>query len=93
VRERSGKWCYRFWQEGGGHDKNVWTLQKAIEKAKYCHWNPIKRGLVKDPAEWKWSSFRWLELGRRAAEPLVVDDWDESLVDGAEVGDSENANS
>ena len=81
VRERPGKWCYRFWQEGGGHDKNIWTLEKAVEKAKYCHWNPVKRGLVDDPAAWRWSSFRWLEFGRREDEPLVVDDWDESLID------------
>jgi putative transposase len=79
VRERPGKWCYRFWQEGGGHDKNIWSLSKAVEKAKYCHGNPVKRGLVSDPAAWRWSSFRWIELGARKGEPVVVDDWDETL--------------
>ena len=24
---------YRFWQKGGEHDLNVWTMKKAIEKA------------------------------------------------------------
>jgi putative transposase len=80
VQERPGKLCYRFWQEGPGHDKNIWSLEKAVEKANYCHRNPVKRGLVKDPARWRWSSFRWLELGSRKGEPLRVDDWDERLL-------------
>jgi len=51
----------------------------AIEKAEYCHWNPVKRGLVKSPEWWVWSSYRWLVQGSREAEPLRVDEWDESL--------------
>ncbi len=27
-------------------------------KLRYLHRNPVKRGLVKDPGEWEWSSFR-----------------------------------
>jgi putative transposase len=86
VRERPGKWCHRFWQQGGGHDKNLWSLAAVVEKAKYCHNNPVKRRLADDPAKWKWSSFRWLELGSRADEPLVVDDWDETLIEESSAG-------
>jgi putative transposase len=82
VDERPGKTCYRLWLAGGGHDLNIWSLDKAIEKANYCHRNPVKRGLVNDPVKWHWSSFRWLEFGARKGEPLKVDDWDERLVDG-----------
>lgn len=28
------------------------------EKLRYIHRNPVKRGLVRGPADWKWSSFR-----------------------------------
>src|SRR6185295_11145173 len=28
VQERPGKWCYRYWQEGPGHDKNIWSMEK-----------------------------------------------------------------
>jgi len=81
VQERPGKWCYRFWQEGPGHDKNIWTIDKAVEKARYCHRNPVTRGLVKDPAQWRWSSFRWIEMNDRRNAPLNIDPWDERLVE------------
>jgi putative transposase len=78
--EASGQQTFRFWQAGGGHDLNVWTLKKAVEKAQYCHRNPVKRRLVTDPVQWRWSSYRCLELGKSEDEPLIVDDWDETLI-------------
>jgi putative transposase len=30
----------------------------SIEKLKYIHRNPVKRGLVEKPEDWPWSSFR-----------------------------------
>jgi putative transposase len=77
VQERPGKVCHRFWQEGPGYDKNIWSTDKAVEKARYCHWNPVKRGLVSEPEGWKWSSYRWLETGQREGEPLALDEWAE----------------
>ena len=79
IRVRPGTVRFRFWQEGGGFDKNIWAMRLAVEKGEYCHWNPVKRRLVKSPELWRWSSFRWLELGRREGEALRVDDWDEAL--------------
>ena len=38
---------YEIWQEGGGHDLNIWSKKKAIKKAEYSHENPVKRRLVK----------------------------------------------
>ncbi len=29
-----------------------------MEKLRYLHRNPVKRGLVKEPEDWAWSSFR-----------------------------------
>ncbi len=40
------------------YDFNVWTARKRIEKVKYMHRNPVKRGLVERPDQWAWSSFR-----------------------------------
>jgi putative transposase len=71
---------YRFWQAGPGYDKNIWTVEKVIEKANYCHRNPVARGLVTSPADWHWSSYRSLELGDTDHEALGVDSWDEGLV-------------
>ena len=77
IRSKDG---YRLWQPGGGFDLNIWTMKKAIEKAEYCHNNPVKRKLVKTPEAWRWSSYRWLELGKREGEPLHMTDWNETLL-------------
>jgi putative transposase len=41
------------------YDHNCRSKETVIEKINYCHWNPVKRGLVAGPEEWKWSSYRW----------------------------------
>jgi len=46
-----------FWQPRY-YDFNVYTERKRIEKLKYMHRNPVKRGLVERPEDWQWSSFR-----------------------------------
>jgi putative transposase len=45
-----------FWQVRY-YDFPVWTEAKRIEKLRYIHRNPVKRGLVEKPEDWKWSSF------------------------------------
>ena len=45
-----------FWQVRY-YDFPVWTEAKRIEKLRYIHRNPVKRGLVARPEDWKWSSF------------------------------------
>jgi putative transposase len=46
-----------FWTERY-YDFNVFSTSKRIEKFRYMHRNPVKRGLVLHPEEWQWSSFR-----------------------------------
>jgi putative transposase len=40
------------------YDFNIRTYPKRIEKLRYIHRNPVTRGLVAEPADWPWSSFR-----------------------------------
>jgi hypothetical protein len=40
------------------YDFNVWSEAKRIQKLRYMHRNPVKRGLVRNPEDWAWSSFR-----------------------------------
>ena len=40
------------------HDFNVFISRKYLEKLKYLHRNPVARGLVAKPEDWRWSSFR-----------------------------------
>jgi putative transposase len=52
----------RFWQPRY-YDFNVWTVEKRVEKLKYLHRNPVRRGLVEKPEDWKWSSYRHYATG------------------------------
>lgn len=59
-------WQRRF------YDFNVWTEAKRIEKLRYLHRNPVTRGLVEQPEEWPWSSFRSYAHGETG--PVRVND-------------------
>ena len=62
-----------FWQPRY-YDFNVFTPEKRVEKLRYMHRNPVKRGLVSEPLEWAWSSFRHYATGeQRVVE--VESDW------------------
>ena len=45
----------RLWQ-GRFFDRALRTVREYNETVGYIHWNPVRRGLVKHPEEWKWSS-------------------------------------
>jgi putative transposase len=47
-----------FWQRRY-YDFNVFSNDKRMEKLRYAHRNPVKRGLVEKPEAWVWSSFRF----------------------------------
>lgn len=49
----------RFWQKGGGFDRNVRDLAEFQRHVRYIHRNPVERGLVQKPEEWRFSSMRW----------------------------------
>ncbi len=60
IRVKEGsRTRHRFWQPGGGYDRNgveVSTLHSMID---YIHANPVRRGLVERPEDWLWSSATW----------------------------------
>jgi putative transposase len=61
-RKLSGKSGEPFWQDRY-YDFNVWSERKRIEKLKYMHRNPVRRGRVVRPEDWAWSSFRHYSTG------------------------------
>ena len=63
----------RIWQ-ARFYDFNVWTEHKRIEKLRYMHRNPLKRGLVDSPEQWRWSSFRFYLCGEPG--PNQINDTD-----------------
>jgi putative transposase len=44
------------------YDFNIFTHNKRVEKLKYMHRNPVTRGLVEKPEDWRWSTFRHYRL-------------------------------
>ena len=55
-------WQARF------YDFVVFTERKRVEKLRYMHRNPVKRGLVLEPQQqWDWSSYRHYAEGERGA--------------------------
>jgi putative transposase len=56
IAARAPFWQTRF------HDFNVWTEKKRVEKLRYMHRNPVKRGLAETPEDWRWSSYRFYLL-------------------------------
>ncbi len=52
---------YRAWQRRF-YPFNVFSEKKRLEKLTYMHNNPVKRGLVKVPGDWPWSSWRFYFL-------------------------------
>jgi putative transposase len=56
-RKLKGRGEVQFWQRRY-YDFNVHNEEKRVEKLRYMHRNPVKRGLVEKPEDWPWSSFR-----------------------------------
>ena len=56
IRERPGVEVFRFWQEGGGYDRNLRTEKAVLGSIDYIHLNPVRRGLCNRAVEWRWSS-------------------------------------
>jgi putative transposase len=53
LRKESG----RLWQ-GRFFDRALRTVREYNKAVEYIRWNPVRRGLVKNPEEWPWSSYR-----------------------------------
>jgi putative transposase len=51
-----------FWQKRY-YDFNVRNYRQFVEKLRYIHRNPVKRGLCERPEDWEWSSFRQYAIG------------------------------
>jgi putative transposase len=67
----NGTSSHRFWQRGGGYDRNLRSVRDIHEKIAYVHANPVRRGLVERAADWRWSSATaWLH---GSDDPLTID--------------------
>ncbi len=67
----NGEIHYRFWQRGGGYDRNVFEAATLLQMIEYIHNNPVRRGLVEKATDWVWSSARF-HAGMRPV-PIEMD--------------------
>ena len=61
----------RIWQPRF-YDFVVFSEKKRVEKLRYMHRNPVKRGLVLQPEQWIWSSSRHYAYGEPG--PVVINE-------------------
>jgi putative transposase len=48
---------FQLWQEGS-HPQQVFDEEMMTQKLEYIHYNPVKRGYVDAPTDWRYSSAR-----------------------------------
>jgi putative transposase len=60
----------QFWQRRY-YDFNVHSDEKRIEKIQYIHRNPVTRGLVSKPEDYRWSSFNHYATGE--SSPIEIE--------------------
>ncbi len=74
ISRRLGVKGEPFWMSRY-YDFNVYSAEKVGEKIDYMHFNPVKRGLVYEGIDWRWSSARayaGLGMGPVVIEPSVM---------------------
>jgi REP element-mobilizing transposase RayT len=62
-------WQHQFW------DRFVRDRKEFNERLEYIHLNPVRKGLVKRPQDWRWSSYNNFALDKAAvaACPIQID--------------------
>jgi len=70
-RQPNGKFHYRFWQRGGGNDRNIVEPETVRTMIEYIHGNPVRRGLVSQATDWPWSSARF--YAGATDVPIIMD--------------------
>ena len=71
VRDRPGRRVLRYWHEGPGFDRNLFTVKAVQASIDYIHNNPVQRGLCQKTGDWGWSSARFYESDASHVDPLL----------------------
>jgi len=66
----SGQRSRPFWQSRF-HDHALRTRGELDETLEYIHMNPVRKGLVREPQAWRWSSASWFTAG---SGPIAMDE-------------------
>ena len=52
---------------------DLWSHKFVLQKLNYIHMNPVRAGLCKHPAEWKWSSYGAYLKHEPGSVPIEID--------------------
>ena len=63
---------HRVWQKDFS-SIDLWSPKFIRQKLNYIHLNPVRAGLCKHPAEWKWSSYRAYLPHEEGTVPIEMD--------------------
>jgi REP-associated tyrosine transposase len=66
---RGPLWEHQFWDRFVRHEREF------TERLDYMHLNPVRKGLVKRPEDWRWSSYNNFALDKSVIEacPIQID--------------------
>ena len=70
-----GSVLYRFWQAGGGYDRNIVIDETLIKVVRYIHQNPVRAGMADDSLEWTHSSAKDWEKEGTGPLQLNLEPW------------------
>ncbi|TDA66208.1 MAG: hypothetical protein D9V45_04535 [Chloroflexi bacterium] len=65
----------RFWQSGW-HAEGIYSESFLEQKVNYLHWNPCRKGLVRSPQDWRYSSAAYWLDGKQVDLPLSEIEWE-----------------
>ncbi|MBX3315592.1 MAG: hypothetical protein KF902_01875 [Phycisphaeraceae bacterium] len=67
-----GRVVHRFWERGGGYDRNLFKARAIWSMIDYIHRNPVTDGLCRRTGDWRWSSAGWYTDKAESVLPLNV---------------------
>ncbi|MBK8915202.1 MAG: hypothetical protein IPM64_11500 [Phycisphaerales bacterium] len=67
----NGRVSLRFWQRGGGYDRDLHDAGTIHATIDYVHANPVRAKLIERPEQWRWSSAAY--FAGTGAVPLEPD--------------------
>ncbi len=64
IRAKNRGWIpTRLWLPGGGFDSNINNSFARKLATEYIHQNPVRKELLEDPLQFRWSSANWYVTG------------------------------
>jgi putative transposase len=81
MEKKGNREVFRFWQRGGGFDRNLYNDNAIHESIRYIENNPVRARIVSQAYEYRWSSAcslncneKWRPMVERSSVPMRMID-------------------